>query len=162
MFTFGAKPNPKIKIAQREIRTEKAPPVKKPTPLPSKLASRAAQQTRESAQTLHTKPRASPATSNRLDPNSGKRKAVRQKSPAQQVFSSSSDDDSDSPASSHIYSEKRQKSGTPVDLKRQLRAERPFSTKDGEVLIHAADVANENEQAISVYLQYPAAALKER
>lgn len=49
-----------------------------------------------------------------------------------------------------------------MDLKRQLRAERLFSEKDSDILIHAADVANENDRAISVELQYPAAKERER
>jgi H3 lysine-79-specific histone-lysine N-methyltransferase len=162
MFTFGAKPNPKIVVPKREVRVEKAAPVKKPNPLPSKLAANPTQQSREPLRSQYSKERARPATPDRLHPKSQKRKALRQKSPVHQRFESSSEDEADSPAPSYTFPEKRQKSGTPADLKRQLRAERVFSVEDGENLVHAADVANENPGAILLELQYPAAKQRER
>lgn len=164
MFTFGAKANPKIAIAPGEIRVEKATTLKKPKPLPSKTTSRATQLYRKTAQPPPSKTRLSPVTSDRLDPNATrKRKASRQKSPAQQKFDdSSSEDESGSPAPSYNFPEKRQKSDSPVDLKRQLRADRLFSLQDSEILIHAADVANRNDNGISIELQYPAATQREK
>jgi hypothetical protein len=162
MHTFGAKPNPKIVVPKREVRVEKAAPVKKPSPLPFKQPSKPTHQSGEPARSLQSQARARPATPDQLHLKPQKRKAIRQKSPAHQHFESSSEDEADSPAPTYAFSEKRQKSGTPADLKRQLRAERVFSVQDGENLIHGASVANENPTAISLELQYPAAKHRER
>ena len=166
MFTFGAKPNPKIAIDPGQIRFEKAASPQKRIALPSKVRSQQIQRSEDHHRHSHPPSRLNPAASDRLDPNtSRKRKATRQRSPVQQKFdeSSSDDDDVGSPASStYNLPEKRPKSCSTLDLKRSLRAERPFSEADGKVLIHAADVANRNDQSISVELQYPAALLREK
>lgn len=163
MFTFGAKANPKIAIAPGQIRVEKALPTKKPEPLPSKTTSRHAPSSRGS---IRPRPSEStrPATPHGLGSNTArKRKAARQKSPAQLKFDeSSSEDDVGSPAPNYSLPDKRQRSNSPVDLKRQLVADSPFSAHDAEVLIHATDVANRNDYSISVELQYPAATVREK
>jgi hypothetical protein len=165
MFTFGAKPNPKLTISRGEIRVEKAAPVKKPKPPPSKIASRPAPESGAppSNRRAMSKSRQKPRISDRLGPEGArKRKAHHQKSPAQ-VFSDDSDDeDGDGSSVNSFTPEKRQRSSPLLDSMRQLHVERPFSKEDGAILIHAAEVANKNELGISVELQYPAATQREK
>jgi H3 lysine-79-specific histone-lysine N-methyltransferase len=174
MFNFGAKPNPKIKTLPPKIRLEKAAPVKKPQPLPSKIAaaSRTASRPQSPARTATPKPRTSSATPDRLEPR--KRKAVRQKSPAQQRIESDSDDDSVGTPASFEEPSKRRKPSVDVDLKRELRYTGDPSENDGAVLplIHAADIASTTrksknvtpteEKNVTVELQYPGASQRER
>jgi H3 lysine-79-specific histone-lysine N-methyltransferase len=172
MFNFGAKPNPKIAVVPPKIRVEKAPPAKKPQPLPSKIASKTVQRPQVPTRTSPAKSRSATATPDRLEPR--KRKAVRQKSPVQQrIESDSDDDDVDSPAS---FDEpiKRHKSDRPPDLNRKLRSEKAFSEEDGVVfpMIHAADIASTSrksklvtaveEKNVTVELRYPSASQRER
>lgn len=173
MFNFGAKPNPKINVAPPKIRLEKAAPVRKPQPLPSKIAaSRPAPRTQSPAQTSSPRPRTSSATPDRLEPR--KRKAVRQKSPAQQRIDSDSDDDSVGTPASFDEASKRHKPSTPIDLKRDLRHRGDSVEKDSAVLslIHAADIASttrkskkvsaSEEKNVTVELQYPGSSQRER
>lgn len=169
MFNFGAK-NSKIAVVPPKIRVEKAAPAKKPQPLPSKISSRPVQGSQAPARTSSSKPRPGSATPDRLEPR--KRKAARQKSPAQQrIESDSDDDDVDSPASFDEPS-KRHKPERDVDLKRELRAKSAFEDGGAFPMIHAADIASPSrkskhvsateEKNVTVELQYPSASQRER
>lgn len=173
MFNFGAKPNSRINVAPPKIRLEKSAPVKKPPPLPSKIAaSRPSPRPQSPARTSSSKLRTSSATPDRLEPR--KRKALRQKSPAQQRVESDSDDDTVGTPASFDEPSKRHKPSTDVDLKRELRYKRVSSEEDSGVLplIHAADIASTTrkskkvtateEKNVTVELQYPGASQRER
>ena len=173
MFNFGAKPNSKIAVVPPKVRLEKAVPAKKPKPLPSKIAARPALRPHQPAQSSFSNIRADSATRDRLEPR--KRKAVRQKSPAQQRIQSDSDDD-DSVGTPASFDEpsKRHKPSTDVDLKRELCYKHEVSEDDGGVfpMIHAADIASTTrkskkvttieEKNVTVELQYPGGSRRER
>jgi H3 lysine-79-specific histone-lysine N-methyltransferase len=174
MFNFGAKPNSKIAVVPPKIRLEKAAPAKKSQPLPSKIAPRPAPRSQEPVRTTSSKIRTSSATPDRLEPR--KRKAVRQKSPAQQRIESDSDDDDDTVGTPASFDEptKRIKPNTDVDLKRELRYKHETSEEDCGTfpMIHAADIASTTrkskkvttteEKNVTVKLRYPGVSQLER
>jgi len=171
-MNFGGPP-PRIAARPPQIRVERTKAPKKPEPLPSKFLARQNQRSRDPARVPPSKSKPSPATPDRLEPR--KRKAVRQKSPAQQRLESDSDDDDvGSPASFDGFADKRQKVDGPVDLKRNLRSRKAFSEDNGGVfeMIHAADIASPTrksklvtaveEKNVTVELKYPSASQRER
>lgn len=171
-----------IKPVAQQTRTERIPAAKPPAPLPSRLASqpkparRAPDSTRSSP--ASAQPKQSPATPDRLDVPSTKRKASRQRSPAEQKpnFGQDSDDDDETRSRSSVGSNKRQKTEplTPtIDTKRKLRSKRAFSQDDHREfpMIHAADVASSVRKSklpdlqadkVTVELKYPSASQRER
>jgi H3 lysine-79-specific histone-lysine N-methyltransferase len=172
MFNFGAKPNPKIAVVPPKIRVEKAPLPKKPQPLPSKLASRPVQRLQGPPRTSSSRSSPARASSDSLGPR--KRKAARQKSPAQQRIESDSDDDDVASPASFDEPSKRHRSEGLVDLNRKLRSETAFSAEDGVAfpVIHAADIAYTSrkskqvsaveEKNVTVELKYPSVSQRER
>jgi [histone H3]-lysine79 N-trimethyltransferase len=171
-----------IPKATPTIRVERVADVQRPAPIPSRVASARSTQAQRSeaspSRASSSTPRSSPATptsdghgSSRLKP--GKRKALRQKSPTQQVF----DEDSEDDGTTEEFEEesyKRQKTRRTIDLKRRLRSKRAFSEADGGVfeIIHAADISSVSKKSklatavpadiITVELQYPSASQRER
>jgi len=177
---WGPKSKSGIKPTPPKIRVERIPVAKKPSPLPSRLASRPQQVRRPQdppACASSSSSRTSPATppsdrrdSDRLQPR--KRKAARQKSPTQQKLEPDSGDEESS--TSYEDPRKKQKVTGPVDLKRQLRSQEAFSVADGGVfeMIHAADLASTGRKSKvvttvsvednNVELKYPSASQCER
>jgi H3 lysine-79-specific histone-lysine N-methyltransferase len=172
-----------IPPATPTIRLERVPEVKKPAPIPSRVASTKLMQSQRSeegspSRASSSTPRSSPATptsdspsSSRLKP--GKRKASRQKSPTQQVFDEDSEDDG-TVEELEDTSYKRQKTSRTIDFKRQLRSKQAFSEANGGVfeMIHAADISSLSKKSklaiavsadiVTVELQYPSASQRER
>jgi len=176
----GAKSN--IKVVSQQTRTERITAPKPPAPLPSRLASHP-----KPSRKHHTLKRSSPtsaqtvrnpATPDRLDVPSAKRKASRQRSPGELKpnFGDDSDDEDDARSHSSVGSSKRQKTEplTPtVDTKRKLRSKRAFLNDDQKEfpMIHAADVASSVRKSklpdlqadkVTVVLKYPSASQQER
>ncbi|TAQ85099.1 hypothetical protein B7494_g6578 [Chlorociboria aeruginascens] len=161
------------KVAPPKIRVERIAGPKKPIPLPSKLAQKPVSHPHEPVRSSSSS-RPRPSSPSRKSSDSGlkalKRKAVRQKSPAQRPMQSDSSDDDEGPD----IPEKRQKAGRSVDLKRKLRSKEAFSEEDGGVfeMIHAADIAMDEKKSkiaigtlvnrVTVNLQYPSASQRER
>jgi [histone H3]-lysine79 N-trimethyltransferase len=177
----------KIQKAAPIVRTERLPVPTKPAPLTSKASSTRATQdqrsTASSSRAASTTARSRPATPSSDDhssslPRPNKRKASRQRSPAQPHFDDDNDDDDDDKDASAkepgatLY--KRQKIDRKVDLKRRIRSEEAFSEAEGVVceMIHAADIASVNKKSkfaaseltekVTVELQYPSNSPRER
>lgn len=171
-----------IAKATPTIRTERVPDAKKPAPLPSRVASTKSTQAYRSeaspSRTTSSTARSSPATppsdshgSSLLKPR--KRKASRQKSPAQQHFDKDSDEELSTEAPAEA-SYKRPKISRKIDIKRQLRSKQAFSEADGGVfeMIHAADVSSVSKKSklaatvptenVTVELKYPSSSQRER
>ena len=171
-----------IKPVSQQTRTERIAAPKPPPPLPSRLASNSksvkkAQDSKRSSPAHLQNHTRSPATPDRLDVPSVKRKTSRQRSPGEikPNFGDDSDDDDDVRSRSSVGSSKRQKmdSLTPaIDTKRKLRSKRGFSQDDGEFpMTHAADVASSVRRSklpdlqadqVTVELKYPSASQRER
>ena len=170
----------KVPIATPTIRTERVHDTKKPVPPPATAASTTSIRVRppeaSSSRLAHSTARSNAVTSpsddhgsSRLQP--GKRKASRQKSPAQERLSSDSDGES---AEAPVESYKRPKPSRKIDYKRQLRSEQAFTAADGGVfqMIHAADVSSVSKKSkleatepieyVTVELKYPSSSQCER
>jgi H3 lysine-79-specific histone-lysine N-methyltransferase len=163
-----------VQRATPTIRLERVPDVKKPAPLPSKVASTKSKQvqqaspSRESPSTARSSPARSSSDghgSSRLRP--GKRKASEQR-----LDTDSEDDGATEELDDPLY--KRQKTSRSIDLKRRLRSRRAFSEADGRIfeMIHAADISSATKKSklavtvpvehVTVELQYPSASQRER
>ena len=167
----------KIAAAPPTIRVERVPDTQK-APASKPTSARTSQVQRSEASSAARS--SSTARSNRATPPSkdrgssrlktGKRKASRQTSPAQPHFEPDTDDDDDEREGTPI---KRQKTGRPIDVKRQLRLKEAFSEADGEFkMIHAADISSEKKKSkisatspidnVIVELKYPSSSQLER
>ena len=172
---FGAKPNPRIKVAPPKFKVEKAPAAKKPQPLPSKTASTLAQRIQDLSRVDLSRSRSSRSTPDKLEPPR-KRKAARQASPAQRRLESDSESDDNEAGSPASFQEtlKRQKSERPIDLNRKLRSKHAFSGEGNGIfdIIHAADIASSTRKSksdskaedkiVTVKLKYPSSSQRER
>lgn len=187
MTLFGGKSGVKSGVIAKPgtVRTERIQIAKKPAPLPSvhkaKAQDRLVHARDSPARASPSSGTASPGppshshSNGRLNPPS-KRKASRQKSPADRPLESdsSSDDSGNDQPTLDTDSYKRQKTDQPVDRNRRLRSRKAFSELDGGrfELIHAADVlpddkkgraaAKEEGKKVSVLLKYPSASQPER
>ena len=146
-FSFGAKPNPKIKIPPPKFHTERKAAPAPPQPLPSHLksSSRSSRPSpelpRRSSSQSNLKSHSAPRPSTLAPPL--KRKASRQASPAKLAiqFDSDSEDDFGSPASGAEFAiDKRVRRSSLLeadgDERKAFRAFREGTFK----MIHAADI----------------------
>ena len=182
MSFWGSKNKSGSKPAPPKIRVERIAAAKKPTPLPSKLASRPQEIKRALHSPASSSPsssRDSPATtpsdryeSSRLQPR--KRKAQKQKTSTQQRLIES-DDESDGAISSTSCEDpyKKHKVDRLIDSERKVRSQVAFSDEGGNFdMIHAAEVTSPGKKAkivtdgnvetVTVELVYPSASQRER
>lgn len=185
MNLFGGKSG--IKPRPANVRVVAAPVVKKPAPLPSKLASSRALErnapSRSSPSSAGTSRTGTPNSENydskRLKPPTKRSAATRKASPNIHAQPKWGDDDDNSSADDGDSNKRRRvENGVngSVDLKRKLRSRKAFSNDDEDrgkfVMIHAADTtavprktstipSSATIEDITVKLRYPSASQRE-
>ena len=170
----GIKPRPST------FRQEKVAVAKKPTPIPSKIASQRVVLARQSAQEYRNRSAASSARSSPAARSEtgdrGSRPPTNKRKALQQRLEDDGEIDDGRPIDYDTYNSKRHQKDRAIDRQRRFLAQSVLTPPDGQpfTFIHAADTvlavdkldevkgAAMNDDVVSVELRYPTASPLER